>query len=499
MTQGTQAGSWETSFSRLTIEDLDSATTYYFRVILQDDNNNFAMYEIVYGTTQGTDTAPPVITLNGGSTITITAGDDFTDPGAAAYDTADGDITASITVTGTVDNQTPGEYTLFYNVSDAAGNAAAEVTRTVTVTADTTVPVISLEGASELYINLNAGYNEPGYSAVDGRDGDITSEVAVSGTVDTSVTGITILSYNVTDADGNAAEPVTRRIIVLTADIIAPELTLLGAPLIYITQGNPFNDPGAEASDNYGYEDLTADITVDGSVDTSAADTYTLTYNVSDASGNAADPVERTVVVVPVSANIAPVADAGDDYSGDPGAFTISAAGSYDVNGDSLTYSWDVDSSPLGAHTAISSDRDLEFDLATAGTYEFTVTVSDAEYYTEASVTYTINNIAPIIRRIISYGTPLNMDETASAGFSCSTYDANYDNLNYLWEIASSPAGSSTAGLTGSTGANPTFTPDVAGTYIISLTIDDGEFSDYGEFVFDVYDNSQGGINVEIE
>ncbi|MEQ8548821.1 MAG: DUF5011 domain-containing protein [Cyclobacteriaceae bacterium] len=79
------------------------------------------------------DTEAPVITLLGDAEVTITVGDTYEDAGATANDNADGDITSSIVVTGTVDEATAGTYTLNYNVSDAAGNAATEVSRTVIV------------------------------------------------------------------------------------------------------------------------------------------------------------------------------------------------------------------------------------------------------------------------------------------------------------------------------------------------------------------------------
>lgn len=83
-----------------------------------------------------TDDEAPVITLLGPASIEIEIGEDFTDPGATANDNVDGDITANIVVTGTVNKMNPGEYVLAYNVSDAAGNAATEVKRTVKVTFD---------------------------------------------------------------------------------------------------------------------------------------------------------------------------------------------------------------------------------------------------------------------------------------------------------------------------------------------------------------------------
>ena len=73
--------------------------------------------EIVY-----VDTTPPEITLTGFAEMTIQSGDSFTDPGAAAQDLGDGDLTASITTEGTVDPDTPGDYTITYSATDSAGN-----------------------------------------------------------------------------------------------------------------------------------------------------------------------------------------------------------------------------------------------------------------------------------------------------------------------------------------------------------------------------------------
>ena len=79
-----------------------------------------------------TDTIPPVITLNGSSTVQLNVGDTWTDPGASANDETDGDISDSITVNGTVDTSTVGTYTLTYSVTDAANNTNS-TTRTVIV------------------------------------------------------------------------------------------------------------------------------------------------------------------------------------------------------------------------------------------------------------------------------------------------------------------------------------------------------------------------------
>ncbi|MCT4630722.1 immunoglobulin-like domain-containing protein, partial [Winogradskyella sp.] len=79
------------------------------------------------------DTTPPVITLIGSSTINLTVGDTYTDQGATATDNLDGDLTSSIVVVNNVNTSLANSYAVTYNVSDAAGNAAIEVVRTVNV------------------------------------------------------------------------------------------------------------------------------------------------------------------------------------------------------------------------------------------------------------------------------------------------------------------------------------------------------------------------------
>ena len=78
------------------------------------------------------DITPPVITLNGSSTVSVVAGTTFTDPGAVVTD--DVDASSTIFGTGTVDTNNVGTYTLHYNATDTSGNAALEVLRSVVVT-----------------------------------------------------------------------------------------------------------------------------------------------------------------------------------------------------------------------------------------------------------------------------------------------------------------------------------------------------------------------------
>jgi len=90
--------------------------------------------EIILVGTKEVDTTAPVITLLGDAIENVANGAAYTDAGATATDDVDGDITARIAVAGdTVNTAIAGTYVVTYNVSDAAGNAAPEVTRTVIV------------------------------------------------------------------------------------------------------------------------------------------------------------------------------------------------------------------------------------------------------------------------------------------------------------------------------------------------------------------------------
>jgi hypothetical protein len=81
------------------------------------------------------DAVAPVITLSGATSVDIPSATAYSDAGAIAVDNIDGDLTARIVVNNPVNTAVVGSYTVTYNVRDFAGNAATQVTRTVTVTA----------------------------------------------------------------------------------------------------------------------------------------------------------------------------------------------------------------------------------------------------------------------------------------------------------------------------------------------------------------------------
>ncbi len=312
------------------------------------------------------DTTPPVITLNGDAEVNLTVGDPFTDPGATATDDTDGDISGNITVGGdTVDTNTVGTYVITYNVSDAAGNAAAEVTRTVNVAAASSfddglltngdfeagadpwtigvgtdpAPIATDAGNTFYSADVTAAGNafdvnvsqkleivegstyKLTFDAWSDRSRSIIAGIGLSGGSFASVTEtvnitdtrttyeLTLVANGVGAADSrvlfdNGAEiglvnidNVSLFLETGGADTTPPVITLNGDATVELTQGDPFTDPGATATDNVD-GDISGNIVVGGdTVDTNTVGSYVITYDVSDAAGNAATQVTRTVNV----------------------------------------------------------------------------------------------------------------------------------------------------------------------------------------------------------
>jgi hypothetical protein len=112
---------------------LDGVSTSYVDLIDFDASGAFSA-ETATGTIQVMDTSVPVITLIGANPLEIFKGATFSDPGATVTDNAD--ATRTIAGTGEVNTATVGNYTLNYNATDAAGNPAVQMTRTVNVVLD---------------------------------------------------------------------------------------------------------------------------------------------------------------------------------------------------------------------------------------------------------------------------------------------------------------------------------------------------------------------------
>lgn len=169
------------------------------------------------------DTTAPVITLTEDPSEYWTPGTEYAEPGFVAYDDYDGDITHLVTVEQT-------ENVVTYTVADSSGNRASA--QRILKPADIISPQITLSGEQEVVVHLARPYEEPGFTATDDRDGDITHKVVVEGTVDSYTAGSYPITYTVTDSFGNTTS-VVRTVKVEPAPLTEPVVP--NGKVIYLT------------------------------------------------------------------------------------------------------------------------------------------------------------------------------------------------------------------------------------------------------------------------
>ena len=301
------------------------------------------------------DTTAPVITLSGGD-LQIPAGQAYLEPGYAANDNYDGNITGSVIVGGNVDYNAVGSYTLTYDVDDAAGNTADRKIRVVEVT-DQTPPEITLVG-NNVIMEAGDSFNDPGYMASDNIDGDITGNVIVNSTnLNTNVVGTYTITYNVADAQGNPAPQVSR--IVEVRDTTPPTILLTGGTVTFGIN-ETYLEPGFSANDSVD-GNITGDVVVGGNLNMNALGTYTVTYNVSDNQNN--DAIERTRTVIVVDRTIPVITLSGGNVS-------MKAYNTYVDPGYSATDN--IDGNITGQVV-----RGGNLDTSAMGTYTVTYNVAD--------------------------------------------------------------------------------------------------------------------------
>lgn len=118
----------------------------------------------------------------------------YQEEGFRATDDYDGDITDRVERTATEEKVT-------YSVSDSSGNRT-EVVRNI-VYSDPVPPEITLLGEQEITQERRYPFEDPGATASDNLDGDLTDRIVVEGEVDTTTIGDYQLHYSVTDSFGN--------------------------------------------------------------------------------------------------------------------------------------------------------------------------------------------------------------------------------------------------------------------------------------------------------
>ena len=236
----------------------------------------------------------PVLTLLGEANMTHGVGLPFVDSGASWTDPQDGG--GVVYANNELSTDQLGTFTLLYEFSDSAGNAAIPRERTVAVV-DKTKPEISLIGDGMIIHEGGSAFVDPGANWTDNIDGNGT--VYSTDIVNINRADIFTILYNYTDAGGNEAT-VSRTVVV--QDTRLPVLTLLGEEEIRLPVWYGFIDPWVEAYDAVD-GNISDQVELVGRVFDDFPGEYNLAYTLTDSSGNRAQAVTRTVIVE----NLAPV------------------------------------------------------------------------------------------------------------------------------------------------------------------------------------------------
>jgi len=318
------------------------------------------------------DQTSPVITLVGDSAITVNLGDSYVEPGFSALDNVENDISSKVAIAGdTIDTNAEGTYTITYNTSDTAGNAALEKTRTITVQ-DIASPKVSAPANITV-----AATDHLGTADSDDIISDFLAAATANDIIDgvISVThnaptifpiGITTVTFSALDSDNKTG---TSQATVTIIDQTAPVITLAGESSITLYLNQAYNDAGYSAEDNVD-GDISANVVVDGDlVNTTSTGTYTVTYNLADLAGNNAVQLTRKINVIVEPSDDNSDSQVNNDIDGDgvndsEDAFPNDGSESVDSDGDGMGDNADI--FPNDASETTDTDLDGTGDNADA-------------------------------------------------------------------------------------------------------------------------------------
>lgn len=218
----------------------------------------------------------PRLQLNGPQNMVISYRDEYEEQGVIVKN-ATGNYMSKIKIDSNIDTKKIGNYYVDYSLK--IGGKTLHVRRNVKVIDDIN-PVIKLKGEQIIKISINKQYIEPGYTAIDEYDGDITNKVQITGEIDAENYGEYVLTYKATDNSNNQTE-VNR--IIKVVDEIKPKI-ICEQEELKIKQGTQI-DTQCKAQDNYD-GDITKEMKIIGDYDINTPGTYNIQYQVKDAAGN---------------------------------------------------------------------------------------------------------------------------------------------------------------------------------------------------------------------
>lgn len=147
---------------------------------------------------------------------------------------------------------------------------------------------VELLGNNEMTITLGNDYIEPGYTAQDSNNNDVTEDVEVYSNLQINKIGNYQITYKIKNAE-------VKRIIRIVEPTSDTYIYLKGEKNIYLKLGEKYVEPGFVAHDKKDGS-LTDKVVVTGTVNSKQKGLYKIVYSVTN-SNEITTQVERNVIV----------------------------------------------------------------------------------------------------------------------------------------------------------------------------------------------------------
>ena len=403
--------------------------------------------------------------------------------------TATLDDPTSPTPTFTVDK--PGAYTLELLVNDGTVESDPD---TVTISTQNSKPVADAGPDQDVFVTDTVQLDGMGSNDVDGdplmydwtllsvpQDSTATFDDPTSETpsfeVDKAGTYVGQLIVN----DGTEdSDPDT---VTITTQNTKPVAQIAGLPAVFVTDTLPLDGSGSSDIDD---DPLTFQWTLQTKPANSTAalddptsqtpsfvadkaGTYEVQLIVNDGTVDS-DPVTVSIATqntkpTAVISAIPPI------FVGNP--VPLDGSGSNDVDDDSLTFAWTMLSVPAGSSATLDDPTNASpsFVADTAGSYTVQLIVNDGTVESDPVTEMMVTQNSPPVANAGGDQSVVLGDTVQLDGSGSSDIDGN--SLSFAWTLMSVPAGSSVV-LSDPTSVNPTFVPDLAGSYDLQLLVNDG-------------------------
>ncbi|STR26963.1 Uncharacterised protein [Janthinobacterium lividum] len=222
-----------------------------------------------------------------------------------------------------------------------------------------------------------------------------------------------------------------------------------------------------------------------------ALGTYVFKLRVTNSKGGFAEKTATVLVnnrvpnaVVVVNASYTAAATVKPSVAVSAGSgIVLDATGSTDPDGDAVNTTWELFERPADSQASlVVSGQSARFAADVLGIYKVRARGADGKgAYVETIYVFNAANRSPFGVILGTVAVIDRSEQTVIAGSpvlatGALSYDEELDSLSYTWAVASRPSASS-ANIMQPSAAKLSFVPDVAGAYVLSLTVSDGKHS----------------------